>query len=63
MADSVAVQKKALHLMIDALPAFQGTLKDALNDLSQYFSTDAEQRGQLIKAAMIQARKEIHGGA
>ena len=62
MADSPAVERKAVHLMVDALPAFHGVLKEALDDLSQYFSADMDQRKQLVMAALLQARQEVHGG-
>ena len=60
--DSIAVQKRALHIMIDALPSLGAVMKSALNDLSHYFYTaDDDQRRQLIEAGLLQAQQELHG--
>ena len=38
--DSVAIQRRALHLMVDALPGMYSVMKSALNDFSHFYTID-----------------------
>lgn len=60
MAHSKELQRRALHIMVDALADSTQILETALDDMACCFApTDREQRQQLIGIALIQAGHEM----
>lgn len=58
MAPPTALQRRALHIMCDALADSRLVLKSALEDIGASFTTLAEERDALIGVALTQAEQE-----
>lgn len=59
MIESIAVQRRALIVMVEAAPGDQ--LKRLFPHVSKLFSRDPQERDKLIGVAIVQARNELHG--
>lgn len=59
MATQVELQKRAMHIMIDALQPYKRVLEDTLDDIGSRFSQQPAERKRLIDITYQQACEEV----